>query len=82
MKFFKNKKNKYLKEEKLEELVDEELKNIKIPKDEYGGLKSKYYIEFQKKEQKLYKSDPAEFWAKASKYAETKLRKYKYKKKD
>ncbi len=80
MRFFKNKKNKYIEKEKLEELVNEKLEDINIPKDEYGGLKSRYYIEFQKKEQKLYKNDPFGFWIKASKYAENKLRKHKYKK--
>jgi len=74
MKFFKNKKDK------LEDLVNKELKDIKTPNDKYGGLKSRYYIEFQKKEKKLYLSNPIEFWTKASKYAENKLRKHKYKK--
>ena len=47
MRFFKNKKNKYIEKEKLEELVNEKLEDINIPKDEYGGLKSRYYIEFK-----------------------------------
>ena len=54
--------------------------NKLITDDKYGGLKSRYYIEFQKKEKKLYLSNPIEFWTKASKYAENKLRKHKYKK--
>jgi hypothetical protein len=77
MKFFK-KKNL----ENLESKIEKETHTLKIPINEYDRLKCKYYNEFQKKEIILYKSDPINFWRKATEYADKKLREYKYNKKN
>ena len=76
MKFFKGKNT-----ENLESKVEKESHTPEIPINEHDRLKCKYYNEFQKKEINLYKSDPIDFWRKATEYADKKLREYKYNKK-
>ncbi len=76
MKFLKKKNQK---KESLEEKIEEE--KLDIPVNEYDRLKCIYYNEFQKKEIELYRSDPIEFWRKATEYAEKKLRIHDYNKK-
>ena len=81
MKFFKKKKNtSRLKQ--LEDALVEELKKPEFPINQHDRLKCIYYKEFQKQEMSLYNSNPLEFWRRASKYAENKLRKYMYKKEE
>jgi len=76
MKFFKKKVSK---EETLEEKIKEE--KIDLPINQHDRLKCKYYNEFQKKEINLYRTNPIEFWRKATEYADKKLREYEYNKK-
>ena len=65
----------------LDDLVNKEFKNVELPIglpiNQNDHLKCIYYKEFQKQNYRLFKSNPVEFWQKASKYVENKLVSYK-----
>ena len=75
MKFFKKKSEKKVSEpQQLENLVGEEFKKGHLPINQVDRLKCIYYKKFQKENIGLYRSNPVEFWHKASDYVERKLR--------